>query len=241
MIAALKLINFSKVFPMGILNAIFFFATIYCFTKPNDDSTSFIISLVAGLLSFIAFIFFFVVTHRAMATEMIAEIYDEETYSYKELFDDAKQYLVLYFGMTLVLCMMYLLIIPAIGSNAGGIFQVSPFGFDFNILTLIINMFCMAWFFLGLAQISTIGANFIETFKYTFSFIFNNFAKTIIFFLLLVFVLFIFNFTLLVTAGGSQLMMMPIKVLVFAYLFNFLNAYAIDFFLNNISQDDLEE
>ena len=241
MISALRLINFPKVFPLGILNAIFFFLTVYCFTKPNEDSTGFTISLIGGLFSFIAFILFFVMAHRAMATEMIAEIYDEETYTYRELLEDSKQYIALYFGMVLIFCMMYVLIIPLIGSNAGGIFQVDLAGFEFNVLTLIINMFCMTWFFLGVAQIATIEAKLTDTFKYTFSFIFNNFAKTILFFLLLVVVLFIFNFTLLVTASQTQLMMMPVKVLVFAYLFNFLNAYAIDFFLNNISQEDLEE
>ena len=57
----------------------------------------------------------------------------------------------------------------------------------------------------------------------------------------LAFLALVFNFILLTTNGGSQVLMMPVKVLAFAYLFSLLNASAISLFINNVEEDDFDD
>ena len=70
---------------------------------------------------------------------------------------------------------------------------------------------------------------------------FNTFAKVIAFVVAFVVALFILQFTVVSTAGGDQLVLMPIKALIFAYVIGFVNTLATSIFVNNIKASDFAE
>ena len=238
---SLKLINFPKAFPLGLLVSIMFFLTMFCLNKPNADMTSTVISLVAGLVCFILFLVSYVALDRCMATELIVQESGEDGLSFKEIFADVRYYFAPFTALVVLFVIAYTILIPTIGSVAGSIFQVDIAGFNFNILTLFINFCFMTWLFVGTAEIVSMDIGFIDTITYTFGFVFNHLAKVMGFLILLAFLALVFNFILLTTNGGSQLLMMPVKVLAFAYLFSLLNASAISLFINNVEEDDFDD
>lgn len=239
MLSVLKLFNFVKVFPLSLLTSIVFFAMLFCLSKPIATTTEGLIFGGISFISFILFVLFYTVQVRCMASSLIASFNDDEEPSYGELFQDIKSYLFPILGLILIFIINLNLIIPTIADVAGGLFQVSIMGFDFNVLTLFINLACITWLFVGTAEIVTINASFMDTIKYTFSFVFNNFVKVLGFFVFVAFLLFLFNFTLVSTFTGNQLIMLPIKAIVFAYLFGICNAFAISFFATNVTEEDL--
>lgn len=224
-----------------MLLSITFFGILYFLTKPMEKDASIVIPLaIVFVLSTLA-IMLFAIQNRLIATEFIASEYDEEPFSFSEILYDCQGYVIPYSVLVFVYLLSYNLIIPFIGSLAGGIFQISLFDLDFNILTLIINLVLIAWVFLGTAQIVTVEATLSETIGYTTNFIFDNFGKMIIFFIIIIGLLFTFQFILVSTYTADQTYAIPIKVLAFAYLFSVCNAYTISFFANNASIEEEAE
>lgn len=118
---------------------------------------------------------------------------------------------------------------------------MSVSGFEFNLLTLFMNLCFIVWLMFGSAEANTVEATYLETFKYTIGFVFNNFAKVVAFVVAFVIALFILQFTVVSTAGGDQLVLMPIKALIFAYVIGFVNTLATSIFVNNIKASDFAE
>lgn len=242
--SVIKLFNPAKSFPMALLTSVaFFFSMYFLNAKALSGTTEIVIAIVASVIGFILFLLAYVVMDKAMATELLADLYDDEEQikSLGELFGEAKNHFPTFFGIVLTFLILYNLIIPTIGNLAGGIFQVSIMDFEFNILTLVITMTCIAWVFLGAAQSVFLEASFFETIKFTFGFVFNNFLKTILFFVVIVILHLLLNLTFISTMGLSMVVGMAIKIFVFAYLFAFCNAYAIYFFVNNVMEEDFNE
>ena len=236
----LKLSNFLKVFPACIISAAMFFATVWFLYKGNGDPTDQIISVVATIVCLLLFIATYAFQNRLIADYLVARFNEEEPPEYKDVLDEAKGAFIPTALILLVMCLMYNLIIPMIGSMAGEIFQVD-IGFEFNILTLIINLSCITWMFLAIASVNTIGAGFLDTFSFVFGFVFSHFAKVVAFIVTVAFSMFVMQFVIVSVASGNQLFMMPLKALVLAYIFGLTNTYAAYLVVNNVTEEDLAE
>jgi len=235
------LANFIKVFPLSIIVSASLLTSTYFLYKGNGDGTAQIISLVAVLVSAIIFMVTYALHNKVIASEIVAHVQGEEAPSIQEVFSEFKSYGLTTIGLVISFAILYVFILPTIGSMAGGIFQMSVSGFEFNLLTLFMNLCFIVWLMFGSAEANTVEATYLETFKYTIGFVFNNFAKVVAFVVAFVIALFILQFTVVSTAGGDQLVLMPIKALIFAYVIGFVNTLATSIFVNNIKASDFAE
>ena len=238
---ALKLVNFAKVFPLCLLSSATFFSFMYFLTKDISSESEQLVFTAITVVSVLAFFVFFSLQNKMISAQMIADLEDDEPPSFGDIKEGFKGYFLSTVGVLIVFALMYNLVLPLVGNIAGEIFQVSVFDFEFNLLTLIINLACIAWVLLALAEITTIEASFLQTFSFTFGFVFSNFSKVVGFIVAVVASWFIFQFIVVSTATGDQMIMMPIKIIVLGYLFGFINTLATNLFINNITEDDLTE
>lgn len=238
---ALKLVNFAKVFPLCLLSSLTFFSFMYFLTKEISSESEQLVFTTITVVSVLAFFVFFALQNKMISAQMIADLEDEEPPSFGDIKEGFKKYFLSTVGVLIVFAIMYKIVLPLVGNVAGEIFQISIFDFDFNLLTLIINLACITWMLLALAEITTIEASFIQTISFTFGFVFSNFSKVVGFVIAVMASWFIFSFAVVSTATGDQMIMMPLKVLLLAYLFGFINSLATNLFINNITEDDLAD
>lgn len=237
---ALKLVNFAKVFPLCLLSSATFFSFMYFLSKNISSESEQLVFTAITLVSMLGFFVFYSLQNKMIASQIIADLQEEESPTYGEIKEGFKGYFLSTVGVLITFAIMYQFILPLIGSNAGDMFQVSLFDFEFNILTLIINLACITWVLLAVAEINTIEISFLQTFSFTFGFVFSNFAKVAGFIVTVIVAWFLFQFLVVSTATGDQMIMMPIKIIVLAYLFGFINTLATNLFVNNITEDDLD-
>ena len=185
------------------------------------------------------FLFFFTAQAQVVGNELTAEFQGEEPATVRDTLKGWKSYALPSVGVLVVAALMYQLIIPLIGSIAGGLFQVNVMGVEMNLLTLLLNFMLIVWTAFSLAEINTIGVGFKDTFSYTMNFVFTNFRKVVLF--LLVFMLMTYLVMLLSIYAAGSLMLLPVQVLFMAYVIGFLNAYATGLFVDNVSDEDFEE
>lgn len=233
-----KLGNFKKTYPLSIATVIAFLLFTYGLNVRGVDMVIAIAEVVFGLA---LFLYFYTAQNKQIATEMVAEFQEEEPATIVETLKSWKGYAVPGLMVLIVFGLVYEFILPLVGSVAGGLFQVTLLGFEFNILTLAMNLIAVTWLMFGTAQINTIGASFKDTFQYTMNFGFSNFRKVLGFLVVFILGMFIVQMTVVSTAFGNQLIYMPIKVLVMAYVLGFVNTYAVGLFIDNIHDDDFDE
>ena len=237
----LKLVNFLKVYPLCLLSSGTFFGFMYFLLKANNSDSEQMISTVATVVLLLAFFAFFAFQNKMISAQMIAELEEDESPDFADIKEGFKGYFLSTIGILIVFVAMYSFILPLIGGLAGGLFQMEIGGFEFNALTLIINLACITWTLLALAEVNTIEASFFDTFTFTFGFVFSNFAKVVGFIVSVIFAWGIFQFVLYSTATGNQMLMLPVKIFILAYLFGFINSYATYLFINNITEEDLSD
>ncbi len=238
---ALSLFSFKKVYPLAILFACCFFGAIYFMVKPNEDDMSLWISTGASVVIGLLAVFFYTAHNRAIAVSYMEEFLDGDEYSLGEIFGEVGSYVVHIFLLALSFLLMHNIVIPFIGAEAGGLFQLSIFGFEFNALTLLINYFCIVWLFLGTAEIVTMDATFFETLGLTFQFIFDNFMKLFGFVVLLFVAHLIFQVVLVTTYQIDPMSTVPIKIIFLAYLVAMCNSFAVGFFAENADDEEEED
>ena len=238
---SLKLGNFKKVYPLSLLSSIFLFLAGFCLYRGNDDDTSMIISIVGFVVSAALFLYFFTAQTQVVGNHLLATIQEEEPEPVKETLKKWKGYAFPSIGVLAVGVFMYQLIIPLVGSIAGGLFQISLFGFEMNILTFALNIAVMVWVMFGLVEINTIGVGFKDTFSYTINFVFTNFRKVVLYMVAYIVALYVFILLSVLALGSMQIVMMPVKVLLTAYLIAFFNVYATNLFIDNVSDEDFVE
>lgn len=238
----LTLFSFRKVFSAALVFAVCFFGSFYFMVKPNDDEMSLWISTGAAIVLGLVTVFFFTVQNRAIAVSYIEKYFDGDEYSLSEVIGEAGGYVVHIFLLVLSFLLMYNIVVPFIGAVAGGIFQVKFFDFEVNLLTFLINYFCIVWLFLGAAEIVTMDATFFETLGITFRFIFDNFMKLFWFVLLIFFIHLMFQIILVATyqVDPSATYTIPIKVLALAYLVALCNSFAVRIFAENLPEEEYE-
>ena len=236
---ALKLISFRKVYPMSLLSTIFLFLGSFCLFRSNAGDLALMLSVAGFVVSMFLFLFFFTAQAQVVGNELTAEFQGEEPATVRDTLKSWKSYALPSVGVLVVAALMYQLIIPLIGSIAGGLFQVNVAGVEMNLLTLLLNFMLIVWTAFGLAEINTIGVGFKDTFSYTMNFVFTNFRKVVLF--LLVFMFMTYLVMLLSIYAAGSLMLLPVQVLFMAYIIGFLNAYATGLFVDNVSDEDFEE
>ena len=234
-----SLTNFLKVFPLCLLSSGSFVAGWYFLTKPNGSDGERMIATIVAPVLLILFLFCYALQNHVIATEIIANEEDTEPLSIQESLAEIKSFLPASVGVILTFLMMKEFIIPTVGAMAGGIFQFSINGYDFNILTLPMNLLMILWMFLATAEINSIGASFTDTIKYTVGFVFTNLLKCVAAIAFILFCWFVWGYTVYLTVGVSNITAMTIQVFVFAYLFGLVNTFATSLFIHNVSEEDL--
>lgn len=231
-----------KAFPFSVLVGVLFFLGGYFATKEtNGSSEEFAVSCAVVLLSGILGLFFLSIQNKIIANKVIEKNFDEDPVSLMESISAAKGNLLTVIGMTFVLFLINTTVIPAIGTMAGGMFQVDIMDFEFNILTLVINLILVSWYLIGLASVSVIDATFLQTFSYTTEFFFDNFSKMIGFVFVTILCSFLFSFVGVSLVDAPITTAIPIKCLVFIYLFGIINALSIHLFANYANFEDEPE
>ena len=237
---SLKLANFKKVYPVSLLSTTALLSVIYFLNKGNASDAEQIVSLAGFAISALLFLFLYPVQSQVIGNELTAGFQDEEPEPVVSVMKRWTQYAISSVGVIVVFLIGYKILLPLVGAIAGGLFQVSAFGIELNLLTLFLNLGAIVWMMFGMAEISTIGVSFRETFSYTVNFVFTNFLKvvqfSVIFMLLSYAVLF-----MLVQTVNAGLYLLPVKVLVIAYVIAFLNTYATNLFIDNVSDEDFAE
>ena len=238
---SLKLGNIAKVFPLALLTSAALLAFMYFLHKGNASDSEQMMSLGLTVVLLIAFLFLYALQNKVIAMEYLSELQDEEPPSIKELASDFKSYFPSSAGMLIAFGIIYSLILPTIGSMAGGLFQISVAGIEFNILTLLLNLMVIAWLMFATAQVNIMEAGIVDTIKFIPGFVFTNFGKVVKFILVFILCLFCLQMLIVSTATSSQMVAMPVKAVAIGYVLAFLNAYAANIFLDNIEDDDFSE
>ena len=238
---SLKLGDFKKVYPLSLLSATFLFLAGFCLYRGNENDTAMIISLVGFFVAAILFLFFYTAQAQVIGNHLLAEIQEEEPATVKETLKNWKDYAFPSIGVLALGALMYQLIIPLVGSIAGGLFQVNLLGFELNLLTFSLNMAVIVWVMFGVAEINTIGVSFKDTFSYTINFVFTNFRKVVLYVVVYILMMYLFILFSVLTVGDMQMMLLPVKAILAAYLMSFLNVYATNLFIDNVSDDDFVE
>ncbi len=232
LLRSLSLFSFGKVYPLAILFSSAFFGAIYFLSKPNAGGVDFYISVAASIIIGIAALFFYAATVRGIAVSFDEKYFDGDEYSIGEIIGEARYYIVDLFLLVLSFLLAYNIVVPFIGSVAGGVFQVSVGDFEFNVLTLGINYFFVVWLFFGTAQIAYADATFAETIGMTFRFFFDHCLKTIGFIFFVLFMHLVLQAALIFSYRIDPIATMPFKVLLFSYVLSLVNAYAMSFFVD---------
>ena len=229
-----------KAFPFSFLIGIFFFLGGYFATKDmsNGSTEDLVIAGAVVAVSALLWVFFLAVQNKVIANKAVEKIFGEEPISIGQSISLAKGNLPTIIGMTILLVIINTTVIPIIGTAAGGIFQVNVMDFEFNILTLLINIFLVCWYLIGLASVAVADASFIQTFSYTTEFFFDNFSKMIGFVFATILCSFIFSFAGVSLVKFSPTVAIPIKCLLFIYLFGFINSLAIHLFASYANFDE---
>lgn len=235
---SLKLVNFKKVFPLTLVSVLLMLVTTYGMNRRISSEMDIAVSIAMFFTGLAGFIFFYSFQNQVIANELAADIQETESPSIRETLKDWKSYLLPSTGIILVFFLMYQAVLPLIGSFAGGLFQVTILGISFNLLTFLLNMMAIIWLVFGIVAINTMGVSFLETFNCVINFAFTNFQKVIIYLLLLIILMYAVLVMLIHTMTGNQMIFMPIKVLVMAYVLGFLNTYAINLFIYNVEEND---
>lgn len=238
---SLKLASFKKVYPLSVVSTVLLLLSAYFLNKGNATEADQITSLAIFLVSGIGFLFLYALQNKVIANEVVAEATDEEPESIKEAAASWKSYGFAASLLLISFLLIYNLILPLIGSVAGALFQVSIAGFELNLLTLVLNLMAIVWLMFGMAEINAMNVGFMDTLKYTVNFVFTNFRKVLLF--IAVFLLFWFAVTLMIvfTATSDQMLFMPVKAVVIAYVLAFLNTYAVNLFIDNVTDEDFED
>lgn len=229
-----------KAFTFSFLIGIFFFLGGYFATKDmsNGGTEDLAIAGAVVAVSTLLGIFFLAVQNKVIANKAVEKIFGEDSVSLGGSVSLAKGNLLTVIGMTILLVVINTTVIPIIGTVAGGLFQVDVMGFEFNILTLLINIVLVCWYLIGLASVAVADASFIQTFSYTTEFFFDNFSKMIGFVFIAILCSFIFSFAGVSLMNFSPNVAIPIKCLLFIYLFGFINSLAIHLFASYANFDE---
>lgn len=229
-----------KAFPFSFLIGVFFFLGGYFITKDmsNGGVEDLVIAGAIVLISALLGLFFLSVQNKVIANKAAEKIFGEDSISISGSVSSAKSNLLTVIGMTVVLVLINTTVIPIVGTVAGGLFQVDIFDFEFNVLTLLINIVLVCWYLIGLAAVAVADASFIQTFSYTTEFFFDNFSKMLGFVFTVILCSFIFSFAGVSLVNFSPTVAIPIKCIIFIYLFGFINALAIHLFASYANFDD---
>ena len=242
MLKALSLYSFRKVFSISLLFSSAFFAALFFITRPNDTDMAFYISIGVFIVTALLSVFLFAGLNRSLAVSYFEKFYGDDEYTLMEVLGETSYYVVNTFLLVLTFFLAHNIIIPYIAAVAGGLFQVSVGGFEFNALTLVINSFCIVWLFLGAAQITVLDATFFETLSLTLQFVFNNFFKLIGFVLFILVSHLLFEMVIVLTyQADDPLSTLPIKVFVMAYLVAMCCSVSVGFSAEDAEKDEEEE
>lgn len=231
-----KLINFKKVYPLALLNTILLFCVGTFLYQSNSSSAGVIFSVVGLVLSLLLFMFFYAGQAQVIGDNLISRMQGEEAQPVRKLINEHwKEFVPATMLVLVVAGLMYQLIIPLIGSIAGGIFQISIGTVELNILTLILNLMLITWAVFGIVAINTIGIGFKDTFSYVMNFTFTNFRRVVAFLVLFILTMFVMAIIAFFTAS---IFLIPIRILVYAYLIGLVNVLATGVFIENVSDED---
>lgn len=228
----------KKVLPLALLFSCMFFGTMFFMMRPNNAETDYYVSLGISIVLGIFSIFLFTAQNKAIAAGFIENEYDEDEMSLGEVVQETGSYVVHIFLLVLTFFLAHQVAIPLLGAEFGMPFQVSFLGLDMNILTVGLNFFFLTWLFLGTAEVVLLDVSFWETLPYTLRFVFDNFLKTIGFLFAVALILFAIQMSWITTYTMNQMVTMPIKILVFAYLVALCNSMAVSFFAKNMNDVD---
>lgn len=238
---SLKLGNFKKVYPMALLSTVFLMLTSFCLHKGNASETEMIFTVGGFFVSVLLFLFFYIAQVKTIGNELTAEFQDEEPMTMKETLKSWFQYALPSVQVLVVFALVYYLVLPLVGTVAGGIFQVEILGVSMNLLTFLLNMIMIVWMTFALVEINTIGVGFKDTFSYTINFVFTNFRKVFLYMIVYLLTGYLLLLMLVFTMDGNQVLLLPVKALIVGYGLAFLNTYAANLFIDNVSDEDFNE
>lgn len=234
---ALTLYGSPKVFVWSLLASVAFFFLYWGEKHPYSagDTTMTALSLAVVFVGAILFIAFYTIGNRQLALAFAKVEFGSEDASFMDAVSQGKKYFGAVTLLILGVCFLTLIVVPALGTLAGGFFLISVAGHDFNILMLFFNFFLVyAWFFLGTAEIVLADLKFKDTIPETIGFIFDNFLKMFGYAALLFVLLTFFDFVVVSLFPLNRIIALPVLVLLFAYLLAFINSFTVSFVGENL-------
>ena len=226
----LKIDNPIKILTLNFFLSIVFFLSMFFLTKDNNTSLEGYISIGVVLIGFLSF----VNLHLFNNYKMILNITKGQEESTKDV-------LFYYFPRMLTMFLLFLFsynyFIPLIGDLTNNLFSIYIFETDINILTTFLTILVGFWFFVGNLLILLLDLSILESLKETFSYIINNLIKSILLLLSIIFLMFLFQLTLVSTYDLNILIAMPIKVISFALFWSWGNNMIIKTYISSIEED----